>query len=663
MAKKASPAAAKPLRGAPHPKASTAPAPAGRSSFIDPKDLGLGALLFCATFLAYGPALNGQILWDDKGYVTYPALQSLHGLWRIWFDVGSTEQYYPLLHSAFWIEHRLWGNASLGYHLANVVQHVAAAFLLVAVVRRLALPGAWLCGFVFALHPICVESVAWISEQKNTLSMVFYLAAAWVYLDFDRTRRKPQYFLATGLFVLALLSKTLTATLPAALLVVFWWKRGRLDWKRDVLPLVPWLAIGAVIGLFSAWVERNYIGAKGHEFTLTRIERILVAGRAIWFYLGKFVWPANLMFQYPRWHVSSSVWWQYLFPVGVGVLTGVLLAAARRHRGPLAAFLFFVGSLFPTMGFFNLYAFRYSFVDDHFQYLPDLGLIVLVAAGLMQTAGKLGPVLRRSVFALLGALFLTCGVLTARQSAMYRDAETLYRTMLARNPGSWMAHDNLGNLLIGTPGHVNEAVAEYEAAVQLNPNAVEVHNNLGIALMQIPGRATDAITEYKTAIRMDPGYAEAYSNLGNAYMRIPGHASDAIAAYQAALRIKPDFVGARTDLGFLLASIPGRLPEAIAQYEAALQTDPNYADAHNNLGCALASEPGRMAEAIDHFRDAIRINPHYAEAHRNLGIALSTVPGRMAEAVAELEEALRIDPDVPAAREKLNQLRAGQTGQ
>ena len=256
-------------------------------------DAGLFASIFCATLAAYWPALRGGLVWDDASHVTTPPLQSLHGLWRIWFDLGATQQYYPLLHSAFWTEHRLWGSAVLGYHLTNVILHAVSACLLVRIVRRLSLPGAWLAGLVFALHPVCVEAVAWISEQKSTLSGVFCLGAALVYLRFDQSRRRTQYFWALGLFVLALASKTVTATLPAALLVVFWWQRGRLDFRRDLRPLLPWFALGAAAGLFTAWVERTYIGATGADFALTWVERVLLAGRVIWFYAGKVVWPVE----------------------------------------------------------------------------------------------------------------------------------------------------------------------------------------------------------------------------------------------------------------------------------------------------------------------------------------------------------------------------------
>ncbi|MGA3017904.1 MAG: hypothetical protein ABSF62_12355, partial [Bryobacteraceae bacterium] len=347
------------------------------------------ASILCATLVAYLPALRGGLLWDDSSHVTRPDLQSLHGLWRIWFDLGATQQYYPLLHSAFWMEHRIWGDAVLGYHLTNVTLHAASACLVVMIVRRLALPGAWLAGLVFALHPVSVEAVAWISEQKSTLSGVFYLASALAYLRCDQSRRASRYWLALGLFVLALLTKTVTATLPGALLVVVWWQRGRIEWKRDLRPLLPWFALGASAGLCTAWVEKTFIGAKGADFTLTLVQRCLLAGRVICFYAGKLLWPRNLTFLYPRWNIDPGEWWQYLFPAGVVALAVGLWLVGRRHRGPLAGLLIFAGTLFPVLGFLNVYPFRYSYVADHFQYLASLGIIVPVASALAIVAGRI----------------------------------------------------------------------------------------------------------------------------------------------------------------------------------------------------------------------------------------------------------------------------------
>jgi tetratricopeptide (TPR) repeat protein len=601
-------------------------------------------LLFCATLIAYWPALNGAPLWDDNAHITKPELQSLHGLWRIWFELGATQQYYPLLHSAFWAEHRLWGDSPLAYHLTNVVLHALSACLVVTIVRSLRLSGAWLAGFIFALHPVCVEAVAWISEQKSTLSTVFYLASAVAYLHFDRTRRWPQYSLALGLFVLALLSKTVTATLPAALLVVFWWQRGRIGWRRDALPLLPWFAIGVAAGLFTAWVERTYVGAHGAAFALSPLQRFLVAGRLIWFYLAKLIWPSNLTFVYPRWTIDAGVWWQYLFPAGVLVLAAGLCLAARRHRGPLAGFLFFAGTLFPVLGFFNVYPFIYSWAADHFQYLASLGIIVPAAAALSMAAGRLS-LPNSNIKAAAAFLLVLLSALTWRQSGMYRDNETLFRATLARNPGSSMAHNNLGFELSKIPGRLPEAIDHFEAALRIDPHSAEAHENLGIALSKTRGRLPEAVTHLETALRLQPDYPESHLNLGSALYRTPGRLPEAIAEYQAALRLKPGYAEAHTDLGTALAGIPGRMPDAIKEYETALGINPDSAEAHYSLANALAQNPERLPEALAEYEAALRIKPAYLEARTNLATALSKIPGRLSDAIGQYEQALQIDPD------------------
>ena len=641
--------------------------------------------IFAAALAAYWPALRGGLVWDDASHVTAPALQSLHGLWRIWFSLGATQQYYPLLHSAFWIEHRLWGDAVLGYHLANLAQHALAACLVVLIVRRLELPGAWLAGMVFALHPVCVEAVAWISEQKSTLSAVFYLSSALIYLGFDRTRRRSAYLWALGLFILALLTKTVTATLPFALLVIFWWQRGRFDWRRDVRPLLPWMALGAAAGLFTAWVERTMIGAQGHNFALTATQRFLLAGRAIWFYAAKLLWPANLIFSYPRWKLDPAAPWQYLYPLGVIAVLIALCLLARRHRGPLAALLLFAGTLFPVLGFLNVYPFVFSFVADHFQYLASLALIVPLSSLLVSFVTRLG---RPADVVLPAVLLAILGILTWRQSGSYRDTETLYRATLARNPASWMAHNNLGVALLDKPGHLTEAIGEYRAALEVNPDDAEAHNNLGNALARMPGRLPEAIREFEIAIRLEPRLAEAHHNLGNALARnpkrlaesiaqfeialqlkpddpqirndlgvtllqVPGHLSDAITQFQDALKISPRDAQIRTNLGNALSQIPERRSEAVAQFQIILRNEPNNPQAHNSLAITLAQMPGHLPEAIAEFQAALRSEPNFAEAHNNLGRALSQMPGRLPEAISEYQAALQIKPDYAQARANL----------
>jgi tetratricopeptide (TPR) repeat protein len=646
-----------------------------------------GVLVFCATFLAYLPALSGDFIWNDSDYVTAPALRSFAGLARIWTDIGATQQYYPLLHSAFWVQHRLFGDHPLGYHLVTLLLHAGSAVLFALILRRLfdhdrgrpvcapagidqrvvggggdqlrpALPRPyagfeWLAALLFALHPVHVESVAWITEQKNTLSLAFYLAAALVYLQFDKTRRPRTFILALALFVFSLWCKTVTATLPAALLVTFWWKRGRLDWRRDVVPLLPWLAVGAAMGLFSSWVERTYIGAQGTEFHLPAIGRALVAGRAIWFYVGKLIWPFGLNFVYPRWTVDAAVWWQWLFPLGVLAAGAALWLLRRRARGPLAALLFFIGSLFPVLGFVNLYGARYSWVWDHWQYLPDLGLLALAAAALARAwewaESRLGwPGLVPAT-----ALAVLLGSLTWSHCGMFHDDQTLYRATLARNPGCWMAHNNLALLLVDLPGRLPEAITEYEAALRLNPDFAEGHNNLGVALSKLPGRKDDAIAQYEAALRIMPDYSEAHNNLGLAWSTMPGRLNDAIAQYEEALRIQPGFAGAHNNLGAIWSKMPGRLNDAIAQYEEALRLQPDYADAHNNLGLVWSKMPGRLNDAIAQYEEALRLQPGCADAHYNLGLAWAQMPGRLNDAIAQYEEALRLQPDYAEAHNNL----------
>jgi tetratricopeptide (TPR) repeat protein len=645
----------------------------------------LSAFIFAAVLAAYWPALRGGLLWDDAAHITAPALQSWHGLWRIWFSLGATQQYYPLLHSAFWIEHRLWGDAVIGYHLANLAQHALAACLVVAVVRRLELPGAWLAGMVFALHPVCVEAVAWISEQKSTLSAVFYLSSALIYLGFDRTRRRSSYLWALGFFVLALLTKTVTATLPMALLVIFWWQRGRLDWRRDMRPLLPWVALGAAAGLFTAWVERTLVGAQGAAYALTDAQRFLLAGRAIWFYAGKLLWPGNLIFSYPRWKLDAAAPWQYAYPLGVVAVAIGLCLLARRYRGPLAAFLLFAGTLFPVLGFFNIYPFLFSYVADHFQYLASLALIVPLSSILVWFATRLG---RPADVVLPAVLLAILAILTWRQTGIYRDTETLYRATLLRNPASWLAHNNLGVALLDKPGHLAEAIGEYHAALELNPDDAEAHNNLGNALARMPGHLPEAIREFEIAIKLQPRLAQAHQNLGNALARnpkrlsdsiiqfqialqlkpddpqirndlgvtmlqAPGHLSDAITQFQDALKISPGDPQIRINLGNALSQIPDRRPEAVSQFQTILRSQPNNAQAHNSLAIALAQMPDRLPEAIAEFQAALRADPRFAEAHNNLGRALSRMPGRIPEAIAEYRTALQVKPDYAQARANL----------
>jgi protein O-mannosyl-transferase len=496
------------------------------------------------TFLAYAPATDGDFLWDDDAHVTRPELRSTAGLWRIWYDLGATQQYYPVLHSAFWVEHRLWGNEPAAYHLVNIALHALSAFLLFHILRRLEVPGAALAAALFALHPVNVESVAWISEQKNTLALFFALAALLAYLAFEATRKPARYALATALFILGLLSKTVVAVLPAALLVLFWWRDGRLSVRRQIVPLLPWFAASLAGGLLTAWFERTYLGADD-RLGLSAAERVLLAGRVPWFYVSKLLWPANLAFIYPRWTLQPSSWAQWLFVVATLAAIGGAWWARRRSRAPLAVALLFVGCLVPALGFFDVFPFVFSYVADHFQYMASLAILSAAGATLATLVVRLPAPRRGAGYVLCAALVAVLGSLTWRQCRAYRDAETLFETALARNPGCWMCLINLGNGAFNA-GDAPGAIARFRQALAIRPDAAEAHNDLGNALMQV-GSTAEAVDHFREAVRLSPRYVVAHSNLGGALAML-GRLPEARAELETALRLMPSYEPARENL-------------------------------------------------------------------------------------------------------------------
>jgi tetratricopeptide (TPR) repeat protein len=574
------------------------------------RDWILGFLLFVVTLFVYHPAWNGAPVWDDDAHMTTPDLRSAAGLARIWTQPAAVSQYYPLVHTVFWVEHRLFGDSTPGYHLLNILLHFFSVLLLVTILRKLGIPGAWLAGGLFALHPVMVESVAWITELKNTLSGVFYLGAGLAYLKFDRERKRKHYTIALLLFLFGLLSKSVIVTLPAALLVVFWWKRGSIAWKRDVAPLLPFFAIGIISGLFTAWVERRLMGAEGSDFNLAFIDRCLIAGRAVWFYLYKLLWPADLIFIYPRWHIDAAAVWQYLFPAAFLFAAVLFWGLRSRSRAPLAVLLYFAVTLFPALGFFNVYPFRYSFVADHFQYLAGIGPTAAAAACIAQGTGLLQERLRRPVQPLLyGMLLSVLFLLSWKQSGMYTDAETLYRTIITRNDNCWLAHNNLG-ILLADVGRSDEAMAHLLKALELHFNDVKTHNNLG-NLLAMMGRTDEAMVHYQEALELNPKYSEAHNNLGVLLARM-GRTDEAMAHYQEALERDPDYTKARCNLGNLLARM-GRTDEAMAHYRKALEINPYSGEVHYNLSVLLA-RMGRTGEAMAHYRKALELDPKHARS-------------------------------------------------
>ncbi len=606
-----------------------------------------GLLLVIATVVAYQPAWNGKPIWDDAAHLTYPHLRTWAGLLRLWIEPGVMQQYYPVTFSAFWVESKLWGDSTLGYHLVNILLHATSALLLLKILRTLRIPAAGLAAAIFALHPVQVESVAWISELKNTLSTVCYFGSALAFLRFDRTRNKAAYAGASVLFALGLLAKTVIATLPAALLVVFWWQRGKLSWKQDVQPLLPFFAAAIAAGLFTSWMERQYVGAQGSGYDFSMTERILIAGRALWFYLGKLFWPADLIFSYPRWKISHVIAWQYLFPAAAAALLGVLWAVRHWARGPLAALLFFIGTLFPALGFLNVFPFRYSFVADHFQYLACAGPIVAASVGIhlfFRRGQERRLVWERSFCAvLLGVLCL----LTWRQSRMYADIETLWQTTIERNPDCWLAQNDLGVVLY-EKGQVVQAILRFRAALAVQPDYAEAQNNLGAALAKI-GQGNEAIMRFRKALSIRPGFAEAHRNLGDALLH-DGQVDEAVFHFREAVAIRPDLARLHENLAHALLQ-NGQADQAIIEFQETLKLQPEDDRNHFNLGIALRQK-GQMDRAIIEFQKAVAIRPGFAEAQNDLGFCLLQ-RGRAEEAVAHLGKALETHPDFAQAHYNL----------
>lgn len=603
-----------------------------------------GLLLLAATLTIYQSAWKGGFIWDDDQHLTRPEMRSLAGLRDIWTRPGTTPQYYPVVHSVFWAEYALWGDSPLGYHLVSLLLHVICGLLLWKILRRLEVKGAWLAAAIFVLHPVQVESAAWLTEIKNTLSGAFYLGAALVYLRFDSERKRTSYAIALGLFLLGLMSKSVIATLPAALLVVFWWKRGTLSWKRDVVPLIPFFVVGIVAGLFTVWVERKFVGAEGAQYEFTLVERTLIAGRAVWFYLASLFYPVNLNFIYSRWNISTGVWWQFLFPTAVLLTLVVFYNLRHRWRGLLAGALFFVGTLFPALGFFNVYPFRYSFVADHFQYLACIGPIVLAAAAISIGFGALAETrgTRFLQFAFCGLLLVTLGILSYRQCAMYADIDTLWRTVIQKNPGCWMAYHNQAYVFL-RKGELDKAIPELQKAVEINPDFVEGYCDLGAVYAQ-QGKPDEAMAYYQKALEINPGYPETHYNLAN-LLASQRRSDEAMTHYQKALELKPNHVEALSNLGALLFR-QRRMTEAIDCYRKALRLRPRSPGLQNNLAWVLVICPDASlrngAEAVELALQASRFEAEENPAILHTLAAAYAEAGRFPEAVKTAQQAVEL---------------------
>lgn len=643
-------------------------------------------VLLAACVLAYLPViLHARYIWDDDAYVTKNlTLRSPAGLAQIWLHPHSTPQYYPLVHTTFWLEYHLWALHPFGYHLVNVLLHTASAILVWCVLLRLKFPGAtaFFAAALFALHPVHVESVAWITERKNVLSTLFYLLAALAYLRFEPfdadsgppPRNWRWYPALCVLFVAALLSKTVTATFPAAALLILWWQRGRIRW-RNVLPLLPLFVLALAAGLTTSYLEKTHVGAEAisHELNLSPPHRFLLAGRALWFYAGKLLWPAHLSFIYPRWRLDYAQLWQWCLPIAaLAVLAALWLLRRRIGRGPLTAALFFAGTLSPALGFVDVYPFRFSYVADHFQYLASLGLITLFAFGFVRWVRppQLAAVLAVLILAVLG-------LRTWQQGHVYQNQQTLWTDVLRHNPESWMAHNNLAWVYIQRKDY-SAALAHLDASRALKPDNTTMLNNIGL-ILQLQKRPADALAHLRAvessgladarthalmssvlldldqlddaamqaekAVALEP---EAFTERALGVVRLrQGRPADALRLLQRSAARDPDDPVTWGYLGRAQLAA-GKPDAAIGAFQLALSSGLRDARASYELGRLLLGR-GQTAEAERHLRTALALQPDLAEAHLQLGLVLMNRGGER-EALEHFERAVALAPENAAFR-------------
>ena len=575
----------------------TAPARAGVPAAAAPADARwyarhetLAALALALLVAAsYGPAFLAGFVWDDRIFVQALSVRDLDGLGRIWFspsEIKDEGHYWPLVYTSFWLEHKLWGYAPAGYHVVNVLLHLANTLLLWRIARRLPLRGAWPLAALFAVHPLHVESVAWIIERKDLLSGLFYLAAFLAWLRFAEETRPGRgarhYLLALALFALGMLCKSIVVTLPAALLIWHWWKRGRVT-GADLLRLAPFVAVGAAM---AAADVSFYNVREPVSLDYSALERVLIASQALWFYVGKLFWPGGLAVIYPHWEVSAgdAVAWVYV-AASAGVALGLWFLRRRVGRGPLAGVSFFVVTLSPVLGFVDYGYMQFSFVADRHQYLAGIGLMLVVVGGAAYGVGRLpSGSWRRGAAGAGVAVLAVLAALTWRHAEIYRDGETLFTHIIAHNPTARFAHRNLGEALT-VEGRWEEALAAFRVAVEHAPDDDRDHSNVGAALIMLD-RLDEAEEPFRRALALDPKSVYALQNLAALEVRRQRY-GEALALYRRLVEVDPRNPSAHHGVGTALYYL-GRFDAALEALERALDLDPMRDDIRTNRDEVLA---------------------------------------------------------------------------
>ncbi|HUB67137.1 MAG TPA: tetratricopeptide repeat protein [Candidatus Methylacidiphilales bacterium] len=621
-----------------------------------------GMALALAVIVTYTPVWHAGFVWDDDVFVTNNScIVGPQGLKEIW--TTNAADICPLTLTTVWFEHALWGLAPLPYHLVNVLLHAACAVLLGRVLLSLQVPGAWLGAALWALHPVQTESVAWITEIKNTQSGLFFLLSILFYVKYLRasdsnSERKPgggwSYGWTLLFAALTMTSKSSTVVLPVILCLCAWWMEGEWRW-RNLARIAPIFLMSVAACALSIWTqgEQPMGKAPDPQWARTWPERLVTAGDAIWFYLSKLLWPYPLIPIYPRWEVGAGQPVAYL-PLLAVIIIFIILWFGRSSwsRSWFFVFAYFLAALFPVLGLVDVSFFRYSLVADHFQYLASMGPLTLAGAGLARFLDLVLPGRCRLQSALGAGLSLILGVWSWEQARVYENPEALWNYTLSKNPKCPIAYFGLGTLMY-QGGLVDKAIVYYQTALALYPNYAEVRSNLGNAFFH-KGEVHEAMLQYQQALESNPHDIEAHYNFGNAFL-LTGRVDEAIEQYQEALQLNADNAAVLNNLGLALAR-KGQLDAAIFRCQKAIKIDPNYDEAHNNLGLALLQK-GQRDEALAEFQKAAQINPNYVEAHNNVGWVLLQ-KGELEKAISQFQEALRLNPNYARAEENLSKAEA-----
>ena len=616
-------------------------------------------LLVALSVAAYEPVRHAAFLdFDDYEYVVdnphvTGGLSWAAAAWA--FTTGHATNWHPVTWLSHMADVQLFGLDPGAHHLVNLGLHVINALLLFWLLRRMtgASGRSAFVAALFALHPLHVESVAWISERKDLLSTAFGLLTIGVYVRFVSRPGWRRYAIVVLAYAFGLMAKPMLVTLPFVLLLLDVWPLERLGprtegrslrpWWPLVLEKLPLVALAAVSSIVTFLVQRagGAVNGNGMEPVplLLRLENAVTAYVA---YMGQMIWPVRLAAMYPYPHAISAWSVAASLAVLVAVSAAAVLMVARRPY-VFTGWFWFVGMLVPVIGLIRV---GDQSMADRYTYMPLIGLFVIVAWGTWDLCGRWswrGPVL--SVAA--GASILSCALLTRNQVAVWQDTATLWRHALQATSDNYVAASGLGQALV-EQGRYQEAVPLLEEAIRLNPNPARAHDLLGVALAY-QGKMDEAIAELSTAVRIQPDLADAHNNLG-LVLASRGRMAEATAHYREALRAQPDFAGAHNNLGQALAN-ENRPEDAVAQFTEALRLDPKFAAAHNNLGLALV-RMGQADAAVGHYATALQLRPDFAEAQFNLGLVLAA-QGRTDDAIAHYLEAVRLRPELAAAHYNL----------